>query len=459
MPLNKALLRTLCVTFFTLLPFSCFAATLFTDVTLIDGTGTPAKRHQNVLVSEGWVVAIRDFGRPMPEGVTVISAAGKTMIPLMVNVHGHVGFLNGNRMGTRFFSRGNVQRHLLQYRAYGIGAVLSMGTDDLEQVYNLRDQSRSGELPGAQFYTAGQGFGVEDGAPFADAGFSEIYRPRTADEARAQVKALATGEQKPDIIKIWVDDANSTVPKMTPAVYEAIIDEAHHNGLRVAAHVYYQEDARRLVEAGVDVIAHSIRDALVDEDLLNSMRALRVTYVPTLSLDEFAYVYQGRPEWMDQPFFRVSLEDGVFEQIDNSSYRYKVRTNPKTSLDAAGFQIALENLKRVYDAGVNIALGTDSGAQPTRPIGFSAHHELGLMVAAGIPPVQAIRIATRNGADVLRIPDTGTLEVGKRADFILLDGDLEENIANSQRIHSVWQGGNKVSTGPLTDPVLKASRK
>lgn len=455
MPLRKAVFRCFAALLLCF-PGVAMAATLFEDVTLIDGTGGPAKRHQNVLVGEGWIVSIQDYGRPLPKDVTVISAAGKTMIPMLVNAHGHVGLLKGQDVDPDNLTRANIQRHLVQYRAYGVGAVLSMGTDELKNIYDLRRLSQSGELLGAKLYTAGRGFGAVDGAPPRGNGFSHVFRPKSAEEAQQQVRRLAEAEDKPDVIKIWVDDMNGTAPKMRPDVYRAIIDEAHRHRLRVAAHVYYLEDARSLVESGVDILAHSIRDALVDESLLDAMRLYNVTYIPTLSLDEFAYVYQGRPEWMEDPFFRASLEEGVFDSIDNPAYRYKIRANPKTAQDVSGHQIALVNLKRIYDAGVRVALGTDSGAMPIRPIGFSEHHELALMVEAGLTPLEAIRVATRNSAMLLRIPDTGTLEVGKRADFILLDGNPEDDIRNTRRISSVWQGGRQVSTGPLSDAVLKA---
>jgi imidazolonepropionase-like amidohydrolase len=276
----------------------------------------------------------------------------------------------------------------------------------------------------------------------------QVFRPETAEEARKDVRELAP--YHPDLLKMWVDDGRGRVPKMSSEIYSAIIDEAHKNGLRVAAHLWYLEDARKLVDAGLDVIAHSIRDQEIDDDLLAKMKRKGVVYIPTLSLDEFAYMYGDDPDWINDPFFKAALEPGVYEMITNPDYKNKVSKDPGALVEKQALQTALKNLKKVYDAGIMVALGTDAGAQPVRAMGFSEHMELELMVKAGLTPLQALTVATMNGAVLFRADrEIGTIAVGKKANFIVLDKDPTENIRNSRAIHAVWKNGKKVSDGPL----------
>jgi hypothetical protein len=148
------------------------------------------------------------------------------------------------------------------------------------------------------------------------------------------------------VVKIWVDDFWGQYPKMPPKIYGAIIDEAHKENLRVAAQ-YHLEDARRLVSIGVHIIAHSVRDGEIDDAFLAQMKKRKVIYIPTLSLDEFAYTYQNDPVWLNTPFFQASLEPGVLQMITSPEYKAKLRANPVTQQEMTAAPVALKNLKRV----------------------------------------------------------------------------------------------------------------
>jgi len=422
--------------------------TVLQKVTVIDGTGKPARQNQDVAIKGDRILSIGPTSSAHPAGAKVVDMSGKTLMPAMINAHGHFGLLKGTTMASANYTEENIRRQLLRYQAYGVGAVLCMGTDH-EEIFALRDASRRGTLPGATIYTAGMGFGVKDALPPLSFGMDRVYRPPTADEARKDLRQLAT--KKPDIIKIWVDDAWGTLPSMKPEVYTAILQEAHQHGLRVASHVFHLEDARKLVGLGLDVIAHSVRDAEIDDALLGEMKKRGVPYIATLSLDEFAFAYGDTPEWLNDPFFQAALEPGVLQMVTSADYKDKLRANPNTAKEMAALQIALKNVKRVHDAGVLLALGTDSGAQPVRVQGFSEHHELELLVKAGLTPLQAITVATKNAASVLKISDHyGTLEPGKKASFIVLEKDPSTNILNTRTIKAVWKDGQKVTDGPLS---------
>ena len=203
------------------------------------------------------------------------------------------------------------------------------------------------------------------------------------------------------------------------------------------------------VGVGLDIIAHSVRDAEIDDALLAEMKKRKVAYIPTLSLDEFAFAYQDAPGWLSSPFFQAALEPGMLQMLSNAEYREKVRKNPNTAKEVSALQVALKNVKKVHDAGILLALGTDSGAQPIRVQGFSEHNELELLVKAGLTPLQAISVGTRNAAMLLKIDhQVGTLEPGKKANFIVLDKNPAEDILNTRTISAVWKNGQKVNDGP-----------
>jgi imidazolonepropionase-like amidohydrolase len=420
---------------------------VLTNATIIDGTGKPAHQNRTVVIRGDRIQEIGAGREHTPSSAKVIDLHGQTIMPLIINTHGHLGLTKGSTQSAANQSDDNIRQQLLRYQEYGVGAMLSMGTDG-KRFAEIREQSRRGALPGADVYTAGMGFGAQNGVPPAAMGFTDVFRPETPAEARREVAQQAP--QKPDFIKVWVDDFWGQYPKMPAEIYAAIIDEAHKNGLRVAAHVYHLEDARLLVADGVDVLAHSIRDADVDDAFIAEMKKHNVAYIPTLSLDDFAFAYGDSPNWVNDPFFTEALDPGLLEMITSPEYKAKVQSNKVTAQEEAALPQAMRNLKKIYDAGILVTLGTDSGATPIRIQGFAEHMELALMVQAGLTPIQAITVATSNAATLLRVADQyGTLAAGKKANFIVLEKDPSHDIHNTQTIRAVWKDGSKVSDGPL----------
>ena len=420
--------------------------TVLKNVNVIDGTGAAVQRNTIVVIAGDRIRSVSTETRT-PSNAKVIDMHSLTIMPLIINTHGHLGLVKGTSSSAANQTDDNFRHQLLRYQEYGVGAVLSMGTDG-PKFAEIREASRGGTLPGADVFSAGIGMGAKDGVPPVGMGFTTVLRPTTPAEGRNYVAQQAS--LKPDFIKIWVDDFWGQYPKMPPEIYKAIIDEAHKNGLRVAAHLYHLDDARSLVADGVDVIAHSIRDGDVDGALLAEMKKQHVAYIPTLSLDDFAVAYGGDPAWTNDPFFRAALDPGLLEMITSPDYQAKTRASKVTAQEAAALPIAMRNLKAIYDAGVLVALGTDSGATPIRVQGFAEHMELALMVQAGLTPLQTISVATKNGAQLLRVENQyGTLEPGKKANFIVLQKDPSQDIRNTQTIRAIWKNGGIVSDGPL----------
>ena len=251
-------------------------------------------------------------------------------------------------------------------------------------------------------------------------------------------------ERGTDLIKIWVDDFLGTLPKMPAGIYKAVIDEAHKEGIRVAAHVYYAPDAAALVRADVDILAHGIREGAVDESLVKMMKEKNIAYIPTLGVDESFYTYAEHPEWMADPFFIQALSAPLAETLKDAGQMKALIKNPATDTRRKAVKQNQQNTAKLFKAGVLVGFGTDSGANPWRIPGWAEHRELELLVAAGLTPLQAIRTATYNAAQVLKLEDRGALRPGRRADFIVLAADPSTDILNTRRIDAVYNGGRKV---------------
>ena len=403
-----------------------------------------------VLIDGARIVHI---GTPLPAAATGarrVDYTGKTLLPALVSDHAHVGNTQGLEHGDRFYTRDNVVRDLRQFQRYGITTVTALGMNGAD-FFALRTEVNADPRLGAQLHGAGGGIGAPDGAPPADSmglRHDPVARPRTAEQARAAVATQhADGV---DLIKLWVDDLGGKRPMMTPEVYRAAIAEAHARGLTVAAHIHDLDQARDLVDARVDILAHGIRDRAVDPMLARKMRDQGTWYIPTVAIDEANYWYAEHPQALQQPFLRQALHRDVLARWSLPEWQRAQLAGSGIPAARAAVATNLDNVRRLHAAGVKLGFGTDAGAMPHRVIGVAEHRELQLLVQAGLSPAQALQVATSQAADLLGLADRGRIAAGKRADLLVLDADPLTDIANTQRIGAVWQAGQEVA-GPITE--------
>jgi imidazolonepropionase-like amidohydrolase len=419
---------------------------LLRDMRVIDGTGVAPREHVSLLLRNGRIEWIGGAEMAVPAGAEVRDFTGKTVMPGLISAHSHLGLIvEDAESSATGDTRENVTAQLKQFERYGVTTIMSLGLNR-DLVYDLREEQRAGRLGGATIFTAGRGIGVQRGAPPLPAATDQIYRPASVDEARKDVDELAA--HRADIVKIWVDKLHGAAPEMTPEIYKAVIDEAHQKHVRVAAHEYSLEDAKQLVADGVDVLAHSVRDHVVDDAFIQAMKQHKVWYVPTFTVDESFFVYAERPAFMQTAFFQQAAGPKLMAKFNASGYAEKINQDPQTARHRKDFAIGQQNLKKLSDAGVNVGFGTDSGALPGRIPGFAEHHELELMVEAGLTPMQAITAATGENAKLLHSSDRGTIAVGKRADLLVLDADPLTDIRNTQKIFAVYHEGRSVADLP-----------
>ena len=245
-------------------------------------------------------------------------------------------------------------------------------------------------------------------------------------------------------MKIRVDDNLGTTPKMTPETYRAVIDEAHRRKLRVAAHLFYLADAESLLAAGVDYIAHSVRDQEVTPAFVRSLRERNVCVSPTLVRELQAFVYGSEPEFFADPFFLREADPKILAVLRDPARQESVRKSPAATRYAAGLDVASRNLKAMAEAGVPLALGTDSGP-PARFQGYFEHLELRLMVKAGLSPEQALLSATSVAARCIGLEgQVGSLVPGAWADLAVFEKNPLDDVRNTDGLQDVYVAGNRV---------------
>jgi imidazolonepropionase-like amidohydrolase len=315
-------------------------------------------------------------------------------------------------------------RQLGVFARYGITTLWSLGGEQAP-AFQARDAQNTATLDRARIYLAG-----------------EIITATTPEAARQQVAKVAA--TKADVIKIRVDDNLGTAAKMAPAVYTAVIDEAHKHGLRVAAHIFYLDDAKALLRAGVDVIAHSVRDKDIDDEFISLMKARNVPYIPTLTRELSTFVYESTPAFFADPFFVREADAALVAQLKEPQRQAAMAASPTAKAYKAALVVAKRNLKKASDAGLLIAMGTDSGAFPERFEGYFEHLEMEMMAEAGMTPAQILRSATGDAAKAMKLDTVGKLTKGAWADFVVFDKNPLADIRNTRSIASVWVAGNQV---------------
>jgi imidazolonepropionase-like amidohydrolase len=376
---------------------------------VIDGTGKPATEKATVLVRNGRIEAIGPSVQ-VPPGVQQIDVSGKTIIPGLINAHGHVNDLS----------------QLSLYARYGITAVLSLGG---EREIELRDRTRTEQqtpaLTRARLFIAGP-----------------IPVSKTAEEARKAVDVLA--QAKTDIVKIRLDDQLGSATPMSREVYSAILDEGHKKGMRVAVHIVKLADAKAVLQLGADLIAHSVRDEEIDGETISLLKKNHGYYCPTLMREVSTYVYADKPSFLNDPFFLRDANKAEVARAQDPQFQESLRTNKSAQWYREHLAVAMRNLKKVEASGVPVVMGTDTGPA-MRFQGYFEHLELEYMNQAGLTPMQSIVAATSTAAKALHVTDFGTLERGKWADLIVLGGNPLDEIRNTRKVESVWIAGNRVA--------------
>ena len=397
---------------------------VFTGATVFDGSGGALLENAAIAVRGGRIDSIGPAASAAaPRGAETIDLTGKFVTPGFILGHGHVGGARGLETGPEVYTRENLLDQLALYARYGVTTVLSLGGDGAEAA-QLRGEEAAASLNRARLRIAGA---VVDGG--------------NPEAVRAQVDANAA--LPVDYIKIRVDDNLGSTEKMPREAYRAAIDQSHQQGLRLAAHLFYLEDAKALLADGADFIAHSIRDRAADDEVIALFREKNVCLCPTLTREVSTFVYEDLPEFFSDPFFLKDADPSVLEQLKDPERQKRMRESKAAQQYKTALETAQANLKTLADGGVAIVFGTDTGP-PARFQGYFEHMEMQLMAEAGLTPKQILRSATGGASECLGFDEVGTLEAGKWADFNVFDENPLDAIENKRSLESVWIAGERV---------------
>ncbi len=425
--------------------FSALAASaqvrVLTHATLIDGTGAAPVPDATIVIRGEKITAIGPSSKiKTPSGAEVVDLTGKVIVPGIINLHGHVGNTKGLNQDRSYFTRESVIENLRTYATYGVTTTTSMGTDE-DTMIEYRDERNRGAFQSARVLTALQGFTTMGGYPTTAPGVKGVAQ-EAASASQARIWVDQTAKKGADLIKMWVDTHHGAFPKMPQEVYAAVIDQAHKNKLNAFAHVYELEDAKSLVRAGIDILGHSVRDADVDQEFIDLMKKNGVYYAPTITRELSTYVYHQPPTWLTDPFFTKSVNADLIEQLKTK--QKAAQSDPKViEQGRKDFEMSLKNTKKLVDAGVKVAFGTDTGPIGRFP-GFFEHWEAEMMVEAGVKPMRVVEAWSKYASEALGIDKNfGTLAKGKVADLVVLDANPLDDIRNTRKIHAVYLGGKK----------------
>ena len=435
--------------------------TLYEGARLITGDGSAAVENSAFLVTGTTYTRVGRKGEiPLPAGAMRVDLTGKTVMPTLVDMHGHFGFQNlaEGKMSKESFTRENLIDHLQRLAYVGVGAVVGIG-DLVDRSDMHGGRTKWGDVPlrvrneinpgAALFKTAGPGMAWPGSGAQGDPSRVDVsYGVSTPDEARAAVRDYV--QMKPEFIKIWVDDRDGQKKTLTPPLYGAILDEAHKANVPVAVHNVKLSDAKQMIKGGMEGWLHvPVRGGDVVDNEMIALVKDRITrndrpnmWVTPSLITAWMNTTGGatRPAWLDDPMLKALYSPAQIERYWGDPL--KKMTPDQLAKAKAAFAADGKNMMMLRNAGMVVVGGTDTG-QTRHLMAFQNHLDLESMVAMGMTPNEAIKAATSDGARMGKF-NTGLVAAGRQADFIVLNANPLDSISNTRKIDKVYLRGDEV---------------
>lgn len=406
-------------------------STLLKNGFVWDGLRENDFQRAHLIIRDGVIQEIYDGDdHEIPETDLTIDLDGSYLIPGLINAHGHVGVAHGLQPGPPASTEESLENVLSQlelYARYGVTTVISLG-DEPSETFQVRDNPAFEDEAISRLFLAGK-----------------VLSANTPEEADSLT--LAHLDQNPDWLKIRVDDGLGTHEKLPEEVYARIIETGRDHGVPLAAHIVTLVDAKAVIRNDAEIIGHSIRDQSVDQELIDLMLENDICITPTLTRELSTFVYASEPDFFEDPFFLKYADSESVEQLKREEVQQQF-TGREADYYREALPVAKENLLRLHEAGVPVAMGTDSGP-PGRFQGYFEHLELQMMKDSGMSVKEILVSSTSLAAECMNIDEiTGTVEKGKKADFLILEENPLESLDNLREIRAVYIGGRPVDLEP-----------
>src|SRR5919109_410881 len=400
--------------------------------TVVDGTGDLPKPNATIVINGSKIAylsseAANSYNPNFSAAKNVINLTGKYIIPGLFDMHAHVANVRKNS-----YNQNESEYMLLMLLTHGVTTIRNPG-GPTEQSVALRENVSEGKIAGPQIFTAGQLLNTPQiPVPFVE------KQVQTEQDVRQEVRTQALAGV--DYIKLYVG--------LTPKLVQAAINEAHSNGIKVIGHLYLTSwtyaanlgirDNNTAVNH-IDALTHGVP---VSPFLLSKANREKFLEAGGGPFNHFL--------WLDL----VDLNGPEIKEMIKAVASNNIPVDPTLDIYEAMIQEEpqyqylwpkiLQLIKMLYDNGVTILSGTDIPNFNLVPRA-SLHHELEILVEAGIPPLEVIKIATRNGAQALGIEeDVGTIEPEKQADMIVLSENPVDDINNTKKIEAVINNGQLI---------------
>jgi imidazolonepropionase-like amidohydrolase len=395
---------------------------------VIDGTGAPA-RLETVILQGNRILAVSPKAE-IPHGARIMDAAGQTLMPGLFDLHTHL-----NASGTDAVD--DLGKSLKAYLVCGVTSVNDYSVYG-EMLAPLRALQSSGVLVGPRVKFAIR-FGTPEGHG-AEFGWGDYFTQLVSTPAQAHAAMKKILPYKPDVIKAFTDGwrygTGDDLTSMNLATLSAIVEDAHRAGIKVFTHTVTLNGAKIAARAGVDVLAHGVGDAPVDEELISLMKKNGTGYVSTLA------TYEPQTTRVPPPRLIALLSPGDRQYALRAAEKHS-DASPNTPV-MRRWHFLQENISRLSAAGIPIGVGTDAGVAGTYH-GWSTLHEMELLVASGLTPMQAITAGTATSARLVgEDTERGTIEPGKMADILLVKGAPDQNIEDIEQTAAVFLGGQQL---------------
>lgn len=446
------ILKVSCLALLLGLGCTARADLLISNVTLIDGTGRAPISGVSVLVVDDRIQLISrqpisSRSIKAARNATRIDGGGQFLIPGLIDTHIHLrGGVSVTRDGLNEGSQDNREgiQALHGYLYSGVTSVYDAGNKP-DYIFALRQLEREGGIQAPRIFTTG-GIVTYPGSHGSGPG---AYLVEAWPAAQTVLESLL--QREPDMLKMTFEErgwgARPMVPLLPLDLMREINGFANDRGIRTVVHTSSEYRARQAIFAGADALAHPVIQGPISESFGRLMAAKQIPMATTLTIGENYSRLAEHPEFLDQPLYRAVLDVDEIEEMQTVESERR-RNETWTWWMKLMTPVAQENLRQIHAAGGVLALGTDHSSGP------AVHREMELLVAAGIEPIDVIRIATLNGAMFLgRAAELGSVEEGKLADLVLLAADPRLDIDNAKHINAVIKAGKLVDRAALQLPV------